>query len=244
MKTVKYQFFRPLVLLAFSLILGFFSCGENRGESSGNQDVPQPDYVSASYLEIPSGSVTYKGLDPKDDSEMTLTFYSDGTFGKVWTIPFMGTQTTTGTWAYDSNHVLTLEHNTPGDTVATTEVYDLAFVYDDGNKLTFYIYKQTDPGDGSTILGTYSSHVNVHVIVSALSMDQYTDNAVTLTVNSSAKWNLETAQVVTGTPADLNGTEITNDGGTLAIPDGIWLFKIESSFFIQVDDTYVLTKQP
>jgi hypothetical protein len=244
MKTVKHHIFTLLALFAFTVIPGISSCGDSSGGPSGDLNIPDPDYVSAAYLVVPSGSVTYKGLDPKDDNEMTLTFNSDGTFSKIWTIPFMGTQTSTGTWAYDSNYVLTLDHNTLGATVATTEVYNLAFVYDDGNKLTFYIYKQTDPGDGSTILGTYSSHVNVHVIVSALSMNQYTDNAVTLTVNSSAKWNSEMTQVITGTPADLNGTEIINDSGTLAIPDDIWLFKIDSSYFIQVDDAYVLTKQP
>jgi hypothetical protein len=111
--------------------------------------------------------------------------------------------------------------------------------------MTLTPYKQTSTAPhggpfGSTIIGTYNLHTNMHIIVTGI-MNNIMDIVGTLNVTSGNPfpWTSTTITTTDGVP----GTPgITN--GTLAIPAGVWLFNIGSDYFIQVDDTFVLTKQP
>lgn len=221
-----------------------------------NQCMDSPVSEFAEKLSIISGCETYVGDHPVAPGQgfvQTYQFCADGTVTKMWnpdpvenpTMP--GDIVCEGTWSYDGNQ-LTIETKSTimFMDLITVEKYGVAFTYQDGEKLDFYSVKQDAPGDGSSIVGSYSSSANTTVTLGTW-MDSDTAAATSTVITRSgdqAVW-LTTKTVETVCegglcPADEAIAPIETSGN-IAMPGT--LFELDGTFFFQEAETLVLERQ-
>ena len=217
------------------------------------QEVWQPnngdgelELIPASLLTLgPEETVVYEGKNPLVALDtMTLEFSGDGTFVKTWKLPLpLGAQVGTGTWAYDGMQ-LTLDTEDTSKSVTVTEVYEVAFTYNNGEKLELLGAIQDDPGDGSTLEGVYGQHQFRHVVWSTLA-NLTADTEVVVTVDADRNWEQVTTTDYTGdiTHSPPDYTEVETDNGGPAANVLYELAEVPGTYMIQVDDSYVLTRQ-
>ncbi len=221
---------------------------DETNNTNGSEVFPELDLIPATLLTLDAGeTVTYVGPNPMDDGAtiMTITYNGDGTMVKNWTLPIFGPATCSGTWSYDGTEI-TMDHgcSTAIGTLETTEVYGAAFIYDNGNKLDLYSPIQDVPGDGSLLVGEYSLNSGGHTLLAGF-LDMTLDVELETSVKPDGTWtSVRTTTYVgdiTHDPPNWEDEQITE--GTWGFTDN-WLFELGSNYLIQLDDSFVLTKQP
>jgi len=230
-----------LVWIGILALSGMFLMGQ---EAWGPDDPGDFQLIPAALLSLGAAeTVVYVGRNPNITlpQDMTLTFHGDGTFEKDWALPVpLGAHVSTGTWAYDGME-LTLDTSSAGG-LDYTEVYGVAFTYNDGEKLELRGAIQDVPGDGSTVEGSYSASRFVHLIYSVLA-DFTADSKVALTVDADLNWEEVTTTDWVNDPLHdpPDWTEIEPATGGPA-PNELYDLG-DGTYIIQLEDTYVLTRQ-
>jgi hypothetical protein len=229
-----------LVWIGILALSGMFLMGQ---EAWGPDDPGEFELIPAALLSVGEGeTVVYEGKNPLVALDtVTLTFHGDGTFAKTGKLPApLGAQDATGTWAYDGMELTLVSEDTAKSTTVT-EVYEVAYTYNNGENLELLGLIQDDPGDGSSLEGAYSQDQFRQIVWSVL-MDLTVDTEIVVTVDADRNWEKVTTSDyigdITNDPPDHTEVDTETGGPTANV-----LYDLEGTYIVQLEDTYVLTRQ-
>ena len=212
-------------------------------------NTPPPPITEGSHIN-PSGCELFTAAHPRYPEEtdpaydVIYTFCDDHTVRKQWNadpqLPVPGPTDGTGTWAYDGDQLTIIHTNVlMGGAVSqtTTEVYDVAFAYDDGAKIDLYSAQKVPAGDGISVLGNYERHVFTQSVMTGMfnaTIDSYVDTVITVT---DGAWTSSQQESSTCTGDEMICNNVPPDGpptvtsGTFIMPGS--LFAVGGSYVFQ-----------
>jgi hypothetical protein len=255
-----------LVLLCLgSMALFAIGCSDDSTQSAtGDSDAGSaitggdgegPEIVPATPIAIESGCATYIGnhlKHPDGEHVQTYEFCADGTMTKFWDpVPaqdFPQAMTCPGTWSSDSRGGLQIafECIDAGFPNSATEVYEVAYMYEDGAKLDMHEGKiQQEPGDGSSIVGTYANSISGVIDMAdglLMYMEMWGDHE---TVVTDGRWENVEHEFVTceGTvcTADFNSEQDNETSGEFKGPGK--LYDLGGVYVFQGTQYHVMDRQ-
>ncbi len=229
--------------------------GQEDSDSDGVGDAcdEEPPMIHHATILNPIGCVTYVGdhpIEPGQGFVQSYKFCDDGSVIKEWnpnpvTNPDLpGALVCEGTWDYEGKK-LTIHTNARfgAASIITTEIYDVAFTYDNGNKLDLYSAAQV-PSDGTTILSMYEHHSAVSVDrFLTLAMDSTIDTITTVTKGDwSSTTTTDTSCLGIACNTDEIGITVDTTTGVFLMPGE--LFQFNDTFVFQTTNNLVLDAQP
>jgi len=219
------------------------------GEDSGNA----PRILPAEPLTIESGCVTYVGNHlkyPDGEHSQKYEFCADGTMTKTWNpVPGQdppGDLTCPGTWSGSGGQLEIKFKCNAGFPNNNSESYEYVFTYEDGAKLDLLGGKaQVEPGDGSTVVGTYeASSYTVLDMGTIMDMEIIADET---TVVTDDQWETTSHVILTcvgmvcNLYPDYNSDNTTVTSGPLTNPGT--LYDMGGTYMLQTSTKVVLERQ-
>lgn len=214
-----------------------------------------PELLPATPLMIEAGCATFVGnhlKHPDGEHLQTYEFCADGTMTKFWDpVPaqdFPQAMTCPGSWSADSRGGLEIQFECidAGFANHAVEVYELAFMYDNGTKLDMFEGRiQLPPGDGSSVIGDYASSLSGIIDMgggTVMYMEMWGDHATRVT---DGRWENREHEVVQcegfACVDDYNSEQDTETSGSVDMPGQ--LYQLGDLHVFQVSQYHVMQRQ-